>query len=105
MTNINLIETHTTSEISDSAIATHDYKVECKYVYESSDDNMVVSIESKTLQMEPRNATLQLGNANMVLLFDSGSVCTIVNESLATKVLRNSSLAPTTGSQQHLLQI
>ena len=105
MTNINLVETHTTSENSVSAIATHDYNIECKYVYESSDDNMVVSIESKPLQNEPRNATLQLGNAKMVLLLDSGGVCSIVNESPATKILRNSSLAPTTGSQQHLLKI
>ena len=105
MTNINLIETHTTSERSVSAIATHDHNVECKYVYESSYDNMVVSIESKPLQKEPRNATLQLGNAKVVLLFDSGGVCSIVSESPATKKLRNSSLAPTTGSKQHLRKI
>ena len=54
---------------------------------------MVASIASNTIQIEPKNTTLQIGNTKVGLLIDSGSVCSFLNESLATEVVNNSTLA------------
>ena len=51
---------------------------------------MVASIASTTVQIEPKNTILQIGNTQVGLLIDSGSVCTTLNESLATEVINNS---------------
>ena len=58
--------------------------------YDSSDVNMVASITSNTIKIEPKNTTLQIGNTQVGLLFDSGSVCSILNESLAREIVDNS---------------
>ena len=58
-----------------------------------SDDNMVASIASTYFQIEPRNTTLQLGNTNMGFLIDSRSVCSILNEPLATEIVEIFSLS------------
>ena len=49
--------------------------------YDSSDDNMVASIASNTIQIEPKNTTLQIGNTQVGLLIDSGRVCSNLTES------------------------
>ena len=54
---------------------------------------MAASIASTTVQIEPKNTILQIGNTQVALLIDSGSVCSILNESLAVKVINNSTLA------------
>ena len=54
---------------------------------------MVASIASKTLHIEPKNSLLQIGNKKTGILIDSGRVCSILNESLATKIIGTSSLA------------
>ena len=51
---------------------------------------MVASIASTTVQIEPKNTILQIGNTRVGLLIDSGSVCSILNESLANEVINNS---------------
>ena len=58
--------------------------------YDSSDDNMAASIASTTVQIEPKNSFLQIRNMKVGLLIDSGTVCSILNESLATEVINNS---------------
>ena len=69
------------------------YNPECESDYDTSDDNMVGSIASNTLDIEPKNTILHIGNTNVGLLIDSGNVCSILNETLATEVIKNSSLA------------
>ena len=54
---------------------------------------MVASIASNAIQIEPKNTTLQIENSKVGLLIDSGSVCSILNESLSTEVVNNSTLA------------
>ena len=54
---------------------------------------MVASIASNTIQIEPKKTTLQIGNTQVGLLIDSGGVCSILKESLATEVVKNSTLA------------
>ena len=54
---------------------------------------MVASSASNTVQIEPKNTTLQIGNTKVGLLIDSGSVCSILIESLSTEVVKNSTLA------------
>ena len=82
-----------TKNDSVNAIANIKHETECKFDYDSSDDNMVASIASTTVQVEPKNTTLQIGNKNVDLLIDSGSFCSILNQSLATAIINNSSLA------------
>ena len=81
----------TTTNRSVNAIQNTD--PQCASDYDSSDDNMVASIASNTIQIEPKNTTLQIGNTQVGLLIYSGSVCSILNESLATEVVNNSTLA------------
>ena len=54
---------------------------------------MVASIASTTAEIEPKNTALQIGNKKVGLLIDSGSVCSILNESLATEIIKNSTIA------------
>ena len=54
---------------------------------------MVDSIASKTVQMEPKNTILQIGNTKVGLLIDSVSVYSNLNESVATEVVYISTLA------------
>ena len=69
------------------------YNTECGPDYDSSDDNLLASVTSHTLQFEPKNTTLQIGNTNVGLLIVSGSVYSILNESLATEVIKYTTLA------------
>ena len=76
-----------------NAIQNMDYNPQCESDYNSSDDNMVASIASNSIQIEPKNTTLQSGNTQVGLLIDSGSVCSILTESLAAEKVDNSPLA------------
>ena len=76
-----------------NAIQNMDYNPQCESDYDSSDDNMVASIASNSIQIEPKNTTLQTGNTQVGLLTDSGSVCSILPESLAAEIVDNSPLA------------
>ena len=69
------------------------YNTESGPDYDSSDDILVASVTSHTLQFEPKNTTLQIGNTKVGLLIVSGSVCSILNESLATEVIKYTTLA------------
>ena len=76
-----------------NAIQNTDYNPQCASDYDSSEDNIVASVASNTIQIEPKNTTLQIGKTQVGLLIDSGSLCSILNESLATEVVNNSTLA------------
>ena len=90
--NVNPIEENTTKQ-SVNAIQNANYKPQCESDYDSLDDNMVAGIASNTIQIQPKNTTLQIGKSKVGLLIESGSVCRILNESLATEVGNNSTLA------------
>ena len=76
-----------------NAIQNMDYNPPCESDYDSSDDNIVASIAINSIQIEPKNTTLHIGNTQVGLLIDSGSVCSILTESLATEIVDNSPLA------------
>ena len=76
-----------------NAIAKMKYEPECKFDYDCLDDDMVASIASITLQVEPKNTTLHIRNKNVDLLIDSGIFCSIQSKSLATAITNNSSHA------------
>ena len=76
-----------------NAIQNTDYNPQGASDYYSSEDNMVASIASNTIQIDPKNTTLQIGNTQVGLLVVSSSVCSILNESVATEVVNNSTLA------------
>ena len=90
--NFNSIE-ETTTEQFVNAIQNTNYNPKCESDYDNSDDNMVASIASNTIQIEPKNKILQIGNTKVGFLIDSGSVCSILNESQATEVFINSTHA------------
>ena len=90
--NVNSFEEITTEQ-SVNAIQNANYNPQRGSDYYSLDDNMVASVSSTTLQIKPKSTTLQIGNTKLGLLIDSGSVCSILNESLATDVINNSTLA------------
>ena len=69
------------------------YNPQCSSEYDSSDDNTVARIASTTVQIEPKNTSLQIGNTRVCLLIDSGSVCSILNESLANDIINSSTPA------------
>ena len=56
--NVNSIE-ETTTDQSVNVIQNADYNPQCESDYDSSDDNMVGSIASNTIQIEPKNTSLQ----------------------------------------------
>ena len=51
---------------------------------------MVASIASSSIKIEPNHTTLPIGNTQVVILVDSGSVCSILTESLAAEIVDNS---------------
>ena len=65
------------------------YNPEIESEYDSSDDKMVASLASNTLQIEPKNRTLQIGKTKVGLLIDSGCVFSILNESFSTETINN----------------
>ena len=90
--NVNSVE-ETSTDQTVNAIQIMHYKPPCESDYDSSDDNMVASIASNAIQIEPKNTILQIGNTQVGLLIDSGSVCSILPESLASEIVENSPLA------------
>ena len=90
--NVNSIEENTTEQCV-NAIQNTNYNPQCGSCYDNSDDNMVSGIASTTVQIEHKNTILQIGNTQVGLLVDSGSVCSILTESLATEVINNSTLS------------
>ena len=66
---------------------------QCESNCDSSGDDMVASIASNAIQIEPKITILQIGNTQVGILIDSGSVCSILPESLASEILKNSPLA------------
>ena len=89
--NVNSIEENTTEQ-SVNAIKNKNYNPQCGSDYDSSDNNMVTSIAITTVQIEPNHTILQIGNTKVGLLIDSGSMCSILNESPATETIINSTL-------------
>ena len=58
--------------------------------YDSSDDNYVATVENvDTSSIALQNMTITIGNTDCHLLLDSGSVCTIINMSLAREIMLN----------------
>ena len=90
--NVNSVE-DTPTDQTVNAIQNMDYNPPCESDYDSSDDNMVANIASNSIQIEPKNTTLQIGNTQVGLLIDSGSVCSILTESIAAEIVDNSPLA------------
>ena len=90
--NVNSVE-ETSTDQTVNAIQNMNYNPQCESDYDSSDDNMVASIASNAIQIEPKNTILQIGNTQVGLLIDSGSVCSILPESLASEIVENSLLA------------
>ena len=89
--NVNSVE-DTSTDQTVNAIQNMNYNPQCESDYDSSDDNMVASIASNSIQIEPKNTTLQIGKTQVGLLIDSGSVCSILTESLAAEIVDNSPL-------------
>ena len=82
-----------TTDNSVNAILDTNKNPNCESDYDNSVGNMVACIASFILMIEPKNRTLKIENTKVALLIDSGSVCSILNESLATEVINISSLA------------
>ena len=90
--NVNSVE-ETSTDQTINAIQNMNYNPQCESDYDSSDDNVVASIASNAIQIEPKNTILQIGNTHAEFLIDSGSVCSILQESLASEIVENSPLA------------
>ena len=90
--NVNSVE-ETSTDQTVHAIQNMNYNPQCESDYDSSDDNMVASIAKNAIQIVPKNTILQIGNTQVGLLIDSGSVCSILPESLASEIVENSPLA------------
>ena len=58
--------------------------------YSSGEDNTVAVIEIAVEKVEPLNMPIQIGNINTTLHVDSGSTCSILNRSLASRVVQSS---------------
>ena len=58
--------------------------------YSSGEDNTVAVIENAVEKVEPLNMPIKIGNINTTLLVDSGSACSILNRSLALRVIQSS---------------
>ena len=67
--NVNSVE-DTPTDQTVNAIQNMNYNPQCESDYDSSDDNMVASIASNSIQIEPKNTTLQIGNTQVGLLID-----------------------------------
>ena len=58
--------------------------------YDSSNDNYVATVENvSTPPVALQDMTITIGNLDCHLLLDSGSVCTIINMSLAREIMLN----------------
>ena len=57
--------------------------------YDNFDDNCVATISTNDniREVEPVNVNICIGNTNTKILVDSGSVCTIINDSLVNAVV------------------
>ena len=89
---VNSIEDNTTDQ-SVNAIQNANYNPQCESDFDSSDDNMLTRIASNTVQIEPKNMILPIGNTKVGTLIESGNVCKILNESLATEVINHFTFA------------
>ena len=58
--------------------------------YSSGEDNTVAVIENAVEKVELLNMPIKIGNINTTLLVDSGSACSILNRSLASRVVQSS---------------
>ena len=58
--------------------------------YSSGEDNTVAVIENGIAKIEPLNMSTKIGNISTKLLVDSGSACSILNRSLASRVVKSS---------------
>ena len=65
---INNSESTTYPDKTANAIINNKYNPECKSDYERPDDNIVASIASTSLQIEPRSTTLRISNIDVVSL-------------------------------------
>ena len=72
-----------TADNSVNAVSNMNYNTECKSVYKSSDGKMVAGFASNFFKSE-KNTRLPIGNTKLGLLIHSESVCSILNEPLAT---------------------
>ena len=58
--------------------------------YSSGEDNTVAVFENAVEKLKPLNMPIKSGNINTTLLVDSGSECSILNRSLALRVVQSS---------------
>ena len=58
--------------------------------YSSGEDNTVAVIENAVEKVEHLNMPIKIGNINTTLLVDSSSACSILNRSLASRVVKSS---------------
>ena len=86
---ISFVDSRTDKSVN--AVLSMNYNQERTSDYDSFDDNMVDSIASNRLHIEPKITILQFGNTKVALLIDSGSVYSVLNESL--NMIKRSSLA------------
>ena len=56
----------------------------------SGEDNTVAVIEIAVENLEPINMPIKIGNINTTILVDSDSACSILNRSLASRVVQSS---------------
>ena len=54
------------------------YNPECEPDYEGLDNKILASIQNTTYQSQPKNTKNRIGNTNEGLLFDYGSLCSIL---------------------------
>ena len=87
--NVNSVE-ETSTDQTVNAIQNMNYNPRCESDSDSSDDNMVASIASNAIQIEPKNTILQIGNTQVGFLTDLGSVCSILPKSVAAEIVENS---------------
>ena len=57
--------------------------------YSSGENNTVSLMENAVEKVEPLNMTIKIGNIGTTLLVDSGSACSTLNRSLASRVVQS----------------
>ena len=62
--------------------------------YSSGEDNTVALIQNDIAKIEPLNMLIKIGNFSTTLLVDSGSVCSFLNWSLGSQLVKSSFLDP-----------
>ena len=105
---INNVETAETSNQNSSQESQNvnyvNYNEQLNSVYDSSDDNYVATVENiSSPNTALKNLSITIGNTNCDLLLDSGSGCTIINMSLARKIMYN--CAQSQWSEKKLLEL